>query len=183
MLEQGDECVQHAGRQLDSLPQLTVRRGGFDHPQRELQGLPIGLAHGLMIAGQMWPTRPGDDLETAAMERVEWIVNRHRGRHGIQCGCRSTSICIAMLSSNPRIAQLSGFSLHSPPEWCNRGSARAAEPVSGSPSNAFAATPRCSPAQHSRTNASRSMTADAPQPRCASPPASLGPHRLPDMPS
>ena len=43
-----------------------------------------------------------------------------------------------------------------PPEWCNRGSARAAEPMSGPPSNASAAT---SPARHSRTNASRSMTA------------------------
>ena len=49
MLEQGDECVQHAGRQLDSLTQLTMRRGGFDHPQRELQGLPIGLAHGHLV--------------------------------------------------------------------------------------------------------------------------------------
>ena len=27
------------------------------------------------------------------MERVERIVDRHRGRHGIQCGCRPTSTC------------------------------------------------------------------------------------------
>ena len=63
MLEQGDECVQHAGRQLDSITQLTVRRSGFDHPQRDLQGLPIGFAHGHR---QVWLTRPSDDLETAA---------------------------------------------------------------------------------------------------------------------
>ena len=30
------------------------------------KGLPIGLAHGHLV----WLTRPGDDLETAAMERV-----------------------------------------------------------------------------------------------------------------
>ena len=59
-------------------------------------------------------------------------------------------------ASNPCIAQLSGFSLHRPPEWCNRGSVHAAEPMSGPPSNACAAT---SPARPSRTNASRSMTA------------------------
>ena len=57
---------------------------------------------------------------------------------------------------NPCIAQLSGFSLHRAPEWCSRGSARAAQPVTGTPSNACAAT---SPARPSRTNASRSMTA------------------------
>ena len=42
MLEQGDECVQHAGRQLDSLTQLTVRRSGFDHPQ-------VQTSHGVWL--------------------------------------------------------------------------------------------------------------------------------------
>ena len=73
--------------------QLTVRRSGFDHPQWDLQSLPIGLAHGHR---QAWLTQPGDDLETAAMERMEWIVDRHRGRHGIQRGCRSTPTCTCL---------------------------------------------------------------------------------------
>ena len=59
-------------------------------------------------------------------------------------------------TNNPCIAELSGCSLHSPPEWCNRGPPRAAKPMSATPSNAWAAT---SPAQRSPTNASRSMTA------------------------
>jgi len=70
--------------------QLTVRRSGFDHPQWDLQSLPIGLAHGHR---QAWLTQLSDDLETAAMERMERIVDRHPGRHGIRRGCRSTSTC------------------------------------------------------------------------------------------
>ena len=129
MLEQGDECVQHAGRQLDSITQLTVRRGGFDHPQRELQGLPIGLAHGHR---QVWPMRPGDDLETAAMERVERIVDRHRGRHGIQRGCRSTSTCICSSSAGSTCSKRMRFRA----TFCSLPTIERSSPTSTSPRNA-----------------------------------------------
>ena len=42
------------------------------------------------------------------------------------------------------------------PEWCKRGSVPGAKPMTGTPSNACAAT---SPVRHCRTNASRSVTA------------------------
>ena len=97
---------------------------------------------------------PDDGFEQLLGAAVHYRIatGPHTGRKALTLH----TVASNPLADNPCIAQLSGFSLQSPPEWCNRGSARAAKPMSGTLSNAFAAT---SPAQHSRTNASRSMTA------------------------
>ena len=103
---------------------------------------------------------PSLDLEPAdGFEQLLGAAVHYRIATGPHTGRKALTLRTVASNppaDNPCIAQLSGFSLHSPPEWCNRGSARAAEPMSGIPSNAFAAT---SPAQPSRTNASRSMIA------------------------
>jgi hypothetical protein len=85
MLEQGDERAQGAPRQLDPLGEPKARRGGLGHPLWDLQGGVVGQEDGHRQARL---ARPRDDLEAAAVERMERIVDRHRGRHGIQRGCR-----------------------------------------------------------------------------------------------
>ena len=112
---------------------------------------------GLLIRDDETPSfdlEPDDGFEQLLGAAVHYRIatGPHTGRKALTL----RTVASNPLADNPCIAQLSGFSLHSPPEWCNRGSARAAEPMSGTLSNACAAT---SPAQHSRTNASRSMTA------------------------
>ena len=112
---------------------------------------------GLLIRDDETPSldlEPADGFEHLLGAAVHYRIatGPHAGRKALTL----RTVASHPPASDPCIAQLSGFSLHSPPEWCNRGSARAAEPMSGPPSNAFAAT---SPARPSRTNASRSMTA------------------------
>ena len=114
-------------------------------------------SQGLLIRDDETPSldlEPDDGFEPLLGAAVHYRIatGPHAGRKALTL----RTVASNSPASNPCIAQLSGFSLHRPPEWCNRGSARAAEPMSGPPSNAFAAT---SPAQYSRTNASRSMTA------------------------
>ena len=104
---------------------------------------------------------PSLDLEPAdGFEQLLGAAVHYRIATGPHAGRKALTLRTVASNppaDNPCIAQLSGFSLHRPPEWCNRGSAPAAKPMSATPSNACAAT---SPAQPSRTSASRSMTAD-----------------------
>ena len=130
--------------------------------QRLLHTIAIRVARalekqGLLLRDDDTPTldlEPADGFEQLLGAAVHYRIatGPHTGRKALTL----RTVASNPLSDNPCIAQLSGFSLHRPPEWCNRGSARAAEPMSGTLSNAFAAT---SPAQQSQTNASRSMTA------------------------
>ena len=78
--EQCRNLEQHTRRQLDLLTDCEVLRLGLNHPQWDLQRLTIRLANGDRLARL---ARPGNDLETLAMERVKRIVHRHGGRHGI----------------------------------------------------------------------------------------------------
>ena len=140
--------------------------GGSAPTQPELQRLLRTIAtrvtralegQGLLIRDDETPSldlEPDDGFERLLGAAVHYriAVGPHAGRK---------ALTLHTVASNPLadhrcIAQLSGFSLHRPPEWCNRGPARAAEPMSGTLSNAFVATLL---AQRSRTNASRSMTA------------------------
>ena len=110
---------------------------------------------GLLIRDDETPSldlEPDDGFEQLLGAAVHYRIatGPHTGRKALTL----RTVASNPPASDPCIAQLSGFSLHRPPEWCNRGSARAAEPMSGTLSNACAAT---SPAQHSRTNASRSI--------------------------
>ena len=161
--------------------------------QAELQRLLHAIAtrvtralerQGLLIRDEENPSldlEPADGFEQLLAAAVHYHIatGPHAGR---------MALTLHTVGSNPPadnlcIAQLSGFSLHRPPEWCNRGSAPGAEPVTGTPSNASAAT---SPARPSRTNASRSMTADrscidsstpsvtAPRMSCSTPSNSCG---------
>ena len=96
---------------------------------------------GLLIRDDETPSldlEPDDGFEHLLGAAVHYRIatGPHAGRK---------ALTLRTVGSNPPadipcIAQLSGFSLHRPPEWCNRGSARAAAPMSGTPSNACAAT-------------------------------------------
>ena len=57
------------------------RLAGVDEPCRAPYG------------GNRPPPRRACSARATDPSRVEWIVDRHRGRHGIQRGCRSTSTC------------------------------------------------------------------------------------------
>ena len=112
---------------------------------------------GLLIRDDETPSldlEPADGFEQLLGAAVHYRITTgpHAGRKALTLH----TVASHPPASNPCIAQLSGFSLHRPPEWCNRGSARAATPMIATPSNACAAT---SPVQPSPTNASRSMTA------------------------
>ena len=135
---------------------------------------------GLLIRDDETPSldlEPDDGFEQLLGAAVHYRIatGPHAGRKALTL----RTVASNPPADNPCIAQLSGFSLHRPPEWCNRGSARAAEPMNATPSNACAAT---SPAQHSRTNASRSMTAGR---SCtdSSTPSVTGPHMSCSTPS
>ena len=95
---------------------------------------------------------PSLDLEpTDGFEQLLGAAVHYRIATGPHAGRKALTLHTVSANppaSNPCIAQLSGFSLHSPPEWCNRGSARAAEPVTGIPSNGSVAT---SPGRLQRT--------------------------------
>jgi hypothetical protein len=83
---------------LDHIGQYQQRTGGkfrlttetesrgiwLQHPQWNLQRLAIGVLHGRCAGGPAWPR---NNVETAVMKRMKRIMNRHRRRHGIQCGC------------------------------------------------------------------------------------------------
>jgi len=71
---------QFTGGKFKLFTQSKARRIGLQHPQRDLQRLAVGMLHGRCIGGLAWP---GDNIETALIERVERIMNRHRRRHGI----------------------------------------------------------------------------------------------------
>ena len=134
--------------------------------QRELQHLLRTIAtrvtralerQGLLIRDEENPSldlEPDDGFEQLLGAAVHYRIAT--GPHAGRMALTLRAVASNPPADNPCIAQLSGFSLHRPPEWCNRGSAPAAKPINGTPSNACAAI---SPDPQCRTNASRSMTA------------------------
>jgi len=74
------QCQQSTGGKFKLFTDGKARRCGLQHPQRDLQRLAVGMLHGRRIRGLPWP---GDNIETAFMEWVKRIMNRHRRRHGI----------------------------------------------------------------------------------------------------
>ena len=115
-------------------------------------------SQGLLIRDDETPSldlEPDDGFEQLLGAAVHYRIatGPHAGRKALTLHTVATRAPTHI----PCIAQLSGFSLHSPPEWCNRGLAPCAIPTGAAPSNACVAT---SPARHSPTNASRSMNGD-----------------------
>jgi hypothetical protein len=78
-LEQCRQCEQCGQGQFDLVAQIDLRSGGFEHPQWDLQGVAIGMAD---CHRQMCLARPDNDLERPQLQRVEWVMNRHRRRQG-----------------------------------------------------------------------------------------------------
>ncbi len=79
-IKQRAEC---AGGKFDLFAEMKACCVRFEHPQRYLHAVPIGM---LNRHRMRWLSWPGDDLESAINEWVEWIVDGYRRRfrrHGI----------------------------------------------------------------------------------------------------
>ena len=79
-----------------------MNRLRLEHPPWDLQGFTARISHRRGIARS---ARPRNDLEASVMERMKPIVHRHRRRHGIQRGCRSTFTFICSFSTGCAISK------------------------------------------------------------------------------
>jgi len=67
------QCKPRRQVQFDLFAQPDPRRGGFEHPRRDLQRGAIGRANRHRQVGL---ARPDQHLERAPPQRMEWVVDR-----------------------------------------------------------------------------------------------------------
>jgi hypothetical protein len=79
-----EQRQQHTDGKFCPFTEIEAHRIRLQHPQRDLEGLAIGMLYGCSTGGPAWPS---DDVKTAVMKWVKGIEHRHGRRHGIQCGC------------------------------------------------------------------------------------------------